>query len=68
MVEEDVIMVKNQGTRSHAEWIWNTEVPTLPLFFLAFIEFWVGCQGGMHHYALVRWRRMDTHQKMLLMR
>jgi hypothetical protein len=39
-VEADVIVVRNQGTRSHAEWIWGTEVPQLPLFSLAFIEFW----------------------------
>jgi hypothetical protein len=42
IVEEDVIVVKNQGTRSHAEWIWGTEVPRLPLFSLAFTEFWSG--------------------------
>jgi hypothetical protein len=42
IVEEDVIVVKNQGTRSHAEWIWGTEVPQLPLFSLAFTEFWRG--------------------------
>jgi hypothetical protein len=42
IVEEDVIVVKNQGTRSHAEWIWGTEVPQLPLFSLAFTEFWSG--------------------------
>jgi hypothetical protein len=42
IVEEDVIMVKNQGTRLHAEWIWGTEVPRLPLFSLAFTEFWSG--------------------------
>jgi hypothetical protein len=40
IVEEDVIMVRNQGTRSHAKWIWGTEVPQLPLFSLAFTEFW----------------------------
>jgi hypothetical protein len=39
IVEEDVIVVRNQGTRSHAEWIWGTEVPQLPLFSLAFTEF-----------------------------
>jgi hypothetical protein len=39
IVEEDVIVVRNQGTRSHAEWIWGTEVPRLPLFSLAFTEF-----------------------------
>jgi hypothetical protein len=39
IVEEDVIVVGNQGTRSHAEWIWDTEVPRLPLFSLAFTEF-----------------------------
>jgi hypothetical protein len=42
VVEEDVIVVKNQGTRSHVEWIWGTEVPRLPLFSLAFTEFWSG--------------------------
>jgi hypothetical protein len=42
IVEEDVIVVRNQGTRSHAEWIWGTEVPRLPLFSLAFTEFWSG--------------------------
>jgi hypothetical protein len=42
IVEEDVIVVKNQGTRSHAEWIWGTEVPRLPLFSLAFTELWSG--------------------------
>jgi hypothetical protein len=42
IVEEDLIVVKNQGTRSHAEWIWGTEVPRLPLFYLAFTEFWSG--------------------------
>jgi hypothetical protein len=42
IVEEDVIVVKNQGTRSHAEWISGTEVPRLPLFSLAFTEFWSG--------------------------
>jgi hypothetical protein len=42
IVEEDVIVVRNQGTRSHAEWIWGTEVPQLPLFSLAFTEFWSG--------------------------
>jgi hypothetical protein len=42
IVKEDVIVVKNQGTRSHAEWIWSTEVPRLPLFSLAFTEFWSG--------------------------
>jgi hypothetical protein len=42
IVKEDVIVVKNQGTRSHAEWIWGTEVPRLPLFSLAFTEFWNG--------------------------
>jgi hypothetical protein len=39
---QDVIVVRNQGTRSHAEWIWGTEVPQLPLFSLAFTEFWSG--------------------------
>jgi hypothetical protein len=39
-VEEDVIVVRNQGTRSHTEWIWDTKVPRLPLFSLAFTEFW----------------------------
>jgi hypothetical protein len=42
IVEEDVIVVRNQGTRSHAEWIWGIEVPRLPLFSLAFTEFWSG--------------------------
>jgi hypothetical protein len=42
IVEEDVIVVINQGTRSHAEWIWGTEVPRLPLFSLAFTELWSG--------------------------
>jgi hypothetical protein len=42
IVEEDIIVVRNQGTRSHAEWIWGTEVPRLPLFSLAFTEFWSG--------------------------
>jgi hypothetical protein len=42
IVEEDVIVVKNQGTHSHAEWIWGTEVPRLLLFSLAFTEFWSG--------------------------
>jgi hypothetical protein len=42
IVEEDVIVVRNQGTRSHAEWIWGTEVLRLPLFSLAFTEFWSG--------------------------
>jgi hypothetical protein len=42
IVEEDVIVVKNQGTRSHVEWIWGTEVPQLPLFSLTFTEFWSG--------------------------
>jgi hypothetical protein len=42
IVEGDVIVVRNQGTRSHAEWIWGTEVPRLPLFSLAFTEFWSG--------------------------
>jgi hypothetical protein len=42
IVEEDIIVIRNQGTRSHAEWIWSTEVPRLPLFFLAFTEFWSG--------------------------
>jgi hypothetical protein len=42
IVEEDVIVVKNQGTRSHAEWIWGIEVPRLPLFSLVFTEFWSG--------------------------
>jgi hypothetical protein len=42
IVDADVIMVKNQGTRSHAKWIWGTEVPQLPLFSLAFTEFWSG--------------------------
>jgi hypothetical protein len=37
IVEEDVIVVRNQGTRSHAEWIWGTEVPRLPRFSLPFI-------------------------------
>jgi hypothetical protein len=41
-VEKDVIVVRNQGTRSHAEWIWGTEVQRLPLFSLAFTEFWSG--------------------------
>ena len=40
MVEEDIIVVKNQGLRSRAEWIWSTEVHALPLFSLAFTEFW----------------------------
>jgi hypothetical protein len=40
IMEEDVIVVRNQGTHSHAEWIWGTEVPQLPLFSLAFTEFW----------------------------
>jgi hypothetical protein len=39
IVEEDVIVVRNQGTRSQAEWIWGTEIPQLPLFSLAFTEF-----------------------------
>jgi hypothetical protein len=42
IVEEDVIVVKNQGTRSHAEWISGIEVPRLPLFSLVFTEFWSG--------------------------
>jgi hypothetical protein len=42
IVEADVFVVKNQGTRSHAEWIWGTEVPRLPLFSLTFTEFWSG--------------------------
>jgi hypothetical protein len=42
IVEEDVIVVKNQGTRSHIEWIWGIEVPRLPLFSLVFTEFWSG--------------------------
>jgi hypothetical protein len=42
IVEADVIVVRNQGTRSHAEWIWGTEVPQLPLFSLAFTELWSG--------------------------
>jgi hypothetical protein len=42
IVEEDVIVVRNQGTRSHVEWIWGTEVLRLPLFSLAFTEFWSG--------------------------
>jgi hypothetical protein len=42
IVEEDVIVVRNQGTRSYAEWIWGIEVPQLPLFSLAFTEFWSG--------------------------
>jgi hypothetical protein len=41
-MEEDVIVVRNQGTRSHVEWIWGIEVPRLPLFSLAFTEFWSG--------------------------
>jgi hypothetical protein len=40
IVEEDVIVVRNQGTRSYAEWIWGTEVPQLPLFSLAFTKLW----------------------------
>jgi hypothetical protein len=42
IVEEDIIVVKNQGTRSHIEWIWGIEVPRLPLFSLVFTEFWSG--------------------------
>jgi hypothetical protein len=42
IVEEDVIVVRNQGTRSHAEWIRGTEVLRLPLFSLAFTELWSG--------------------------
>ena len=42
IVERDVIVVKNQGLRSHAEWIWSSDISTLPLFSLAFTEFWNG--------------------------
>lgn len=38
-VEEDIIVVKNQDTRSRAEWIWGLEVSKLILFSLAFTEY-----------------------------
>jgi hypothetical protein len=39
IVEEDLIVVRNQRTCSYTEWIWGTEVPQFPLFSLAFTEF-----------------------------
>lgn len=39
-VKAGVIVVKNQGLRSRVEWIWRTEVDSLPLYFLVFTEYW----------------------------
>jgi hypothetical protein len=55
IVEEDVVVVRNQGTRSHVEWIWSTEVPQLPLFSLAFTEFWSG-----NYYFHTIWHKKTT--------
>jgi hypothetical protein len=62
IVEEVVIVVKNQETRSHAEWIWGTEVPRLPLFSLAFTEFRSGNYSfhTIWHKETTGWEERDT--------
>jgi hypothetical protein len=62
IVVEDVIVVRNQETRSHAEWIWGTEVSRLPLFSLAFTEFWSGNYSfhTIWHKEITGWEERAT--------
>jgi hypothetical protein len=62
IVEEDIIVVRNQGTRSHAEWIWGTEVPRLPLFSLAFTKLWSGNYSfhTIWHKETTGWKERAT--------
>lgn len=39
-IEDNVVVVKNQGTRSHAEWLSPHNVSALHLFSLIFTEYW----------------------------
>ena len=39
IVEGEVLTVKNQGLRSHAEWVSRAEFPNLPLYSLVFSDF-----------------------------
>jgi hypothetical protein len=62
IVEADVIVVRNQGTCSHVERIWGTEVLRLPLFSLAFTEFWSGNYSfhTIWHKETIGWEERAT--------